>query len=85
MAPIKEAVATYMMRASEKLRAQKSLCRKVRVCIRTGMFNPEEAKYTDGVVVEFSRSITLLKRFCLSFSLLKTINVLGWCINLRRP
>jgi len=50
--PIREAVATYMMRASEKLRAQKSLCKKVRVCIRTGMFNPEEAKYANGVVVD---------------------------------
>ncbi|MCK3840529.1 MULTISPECIES: translesion error-prone DNA polymerase V subunit UmuC [Pseudomonas] len=50
--PIKEAVATYMMRASEKLRAQNSLCRKVRVCIRTGMFHPEEAKYANGVVVD---------------------------------
>lgn len=40
-----------MMRASEKLRAQGSLCKKVRVCIRTGMFNPEEAKYANGVVV----------------------------------
>lgn len=46
--PIKEAVATYMMRASEKLRSQNSLCKKVRVCIRTGMFNPEEAKYAMG-------------------------------------
>ena len=52
LAPIKEAVATYMMRASEKLRAQNSLCKKIRVSIRTGMFNPEEAKYANGVVVE---------------------------------
>ena len=52
LAPIKEAVATYMMRASEKLRAQNSLCKKVRVCIRTGMFNPEEAKYANGLVVD---------------------------------
>lgn len=52
LAPIKEAVATYMMRASEKLRAQGSLCKKVRVSIRTGMFNPEEAKYAKGVVVD---------------------------------
>ncbi|MBC3336687.1 translesion error-prone DNA polymerase V subunit UmuC [Pseudomonas proteolytica] len=50
--PIKEALATYMMRASEKLRSQGSLCKKVRVCIRTGMFNPEEAKYANGVVVD---------------------------------
>ena len=52
LAPIKEAVATYMMRASEKLRAQNSLCKKVRVSIRTGMFNPDEAKYANGVVIE---------------------------------
>lgn len=41
-----------MMRASEKLRAQNSLCKKVRVSIRTGMFNPEEAKFANGVVVD---------------------------------
>ncbi|SDQ69170.1 DNA polymerase V [Pseudomonas sp. UC 17F4] len=50
--PIKEAVATYMMRASEKLRAQGSVCKKLRVSIRTGMFNPDEAKYANGVVVD---------------------------------
>ncbi|MDY7563453.1 translesion error-prone DNA polymerase V subunit UmuC [Pseudomonas sp. AB6] len=49
---IKEAVATYMMRASEKLRAQHSLCKKIRVGIRTGMFNAEEAQYANGVVVD---------------------------------
>ena len=52
LAPIKEAVATYIMRASEKLRAQGSLCKKIRVSIRTGMFNPEEAKYANGVVID---------------------------------
>ena len=52
LAPIQEAVATYMMRASEKLRAQQSLCKKIRVSIRTGMFNPDEAKYANGVVVD---------------------------------
>ncbi|MNQ81867.1 DNA polymerase V subunit UmuC [compost metagenome] len=65
LAPIKEAVATYMMRASEKLRAQGSLCRKVRVSIRTGMFNPEEAKYANGVVVDLpypSDDVRLLTR-----------------------
>ncbi|EGH26422.1 RulB protein, partial [Pseudomonas amygdali pv. mori str. 301020] len=48
LGPIKEAVATYMMRASEKLRAQGSVCKKIRVSIRTGMFNPDEAKYANG-------------------------------------
>lgn len=41
-----------MMRASEKLRAQQSLCKKIRVFIRTGMFNPDEAKYASGMVVD---------------------------------
>jgi DNA polymerase V len=50
--PIKEAVATYTQRAAEKLRAQNSLCKKLRVSIRTGMFNPEEAKYANGALVE---------------------------------
>jgi DNA polymerase V len=50
--PIKEAVATYTQRAAEKLRAQGSMCKKVRVSIRTGMFNPEEAKYANGALVE---------------------------------
>ena len=52
VALIKEAVATYMSRAAEKLRAQQSLCKKIRVSIRTGFFNPEEAKYANGVLVE---------------------------------
>ncbi|TDV67482.1 DNA polymerase V [Pseudomonas sp. LP_7_YM] len=50
--PIKEAVATYMQRAAEKLRAQNSLCKKIRISVRTGMFNPEEAKYANGALVE---------------------------------
>jgi DNA polymerase V len=48
--PIREAVATYAARACEKLRAQNSLCKQVRVSIRTGMFNPDEAKYAKGMV-----------------------------------
>ncbi|MHB2246456.1 translesion error-prone DNA polymerase V subunit UmuC [Pseudomonas fitomaticsae] len=52
LAPIKEAVATYVMRASEKLRSQNSLCKKIRVSIRTGMFNPDEAKYANGILIE---------------------------------
>ena len=52
LAPIREAVATYAARACEKLRAQGSLCRKVRVSIRTGMFNPAEPKFAKGVICE---------------------------------
>src|SRR3989344_6959009 len=50
--PIKEAVASYAQRVSEKLRGQHSLCKKIRVGVRTGMFNPDEARYANGVVVE---------------------------------
>lgn len=41
-----------MQRAAEKLRAQNSLCKKLRVSIRTGMFSPEEANYANGALVE---------------------------------
>lgn len=51
VAPIKEAVSTYASRAAEKLRAQESLCKRIRVSIRTGMFNPDEAKCANGVLV----------------------------------
>ena len=50
--PIREAVASYATRACEKLRAQDSFCKRVRVGIRTGMFNPDEAKYSKGMVIE---------------------------------
>lgn len=50
--PIRESVATYVARACEKLRAQGSLCKRIRVSIRTGMFNPDEAKYSKGVLCE---------------------------------
>jgi DNA polymerase V len=47
-----EAVATYTARAAKKLRAQGSMCKKMRVSVRTGMFNPDEARYANGVLVE---------------------------------
>ncbi|MFC5694863.1 Y-family DNA polymerase [Pseudomonas sp. GCM10022186] len=50
--PIREAVATYTARACEKLRAQGSVCKQVRVSIRTGMFNPDEPKFAKGVSIE---------------------------------
>ncbi|MFG0851574.1 translesion error-prone DNA polymerase V subunit UmuC [Pseudomonas sp. FYR_2] len=52
LAPIKQAVASYAGRAAEKLRRQGSVCKRIRVSIRTGMFNPDEAKYAKGVLVE---------------------------------
>lgn len=52
LAPIKQAVATYTGRAAEKLRAQGSVCKRMRVAIRTGMFNPNEAHFSKGALVE---------------------------------
>lgn len=52
--PIREAVATYAARACEKLRAQGSVCKRVQVSIRTGMFNPDEPKFAKGVSMELS-------------------------------
>ncbi|MFK3772614.1 translesion error-prone DNA polymerase V subunit UmuC [Pseudomonas sp. NPDC089406] len=52
LAPIRQAVATYTARAAEKLRAQGSLCRRLRVSIRTGLFNPDEAQHAQGALVQ---------------------------------
>jgi len=52
LAPIQEAVTSYAIRAAEKLRKQESLCRQVRVSLRTGMFNPTEAKYANGILCQ---------------------------------
>ena len=52
LAPIREAVATYAARACEKLRSQGSVCKRVRVSIRTRMFNPDEPKFAKGLLCE---------------------------------
>ena len=52
LTPIQEAAATYASRACEKLRAQGSLCKRVRVSLRTGMFNPNEPRYSNGCIIE---------------------------------
>ncbi|WP_331831857.1 translesion error-prone DNA polymerase V subunit UmuC [Pseudomonas sp. LH21] len=52
LAPIKQAVATYTARAAEKLRTQGSVCKRMRVSIRTGMFNPNEPRLAKGALVD---------------------------------
>ncbi|KXG81690.1 translesion error-prone DNA polymerase V subunit UmuC [Pseudomonas mosselii] len=52
LAPIKQAVATYTGRAAEKLRAQGSVCKRMRVSIRTGMFNLNELHFAKGALVD---------------------------------
>lgn len=45
---IKEAVTICTQGAAEKLHVEDSLCRKIRVTIRTGTYSPEEAKDANG-------------------------------------
>lgn len=60
--PIRQAVATYTGRAAEKLRRQGSLCRQLRVSIRTGMFNTGERHHAQGALVQlpYATNDTLL-------------------------
>ena len=62
LAPVKQAVDSYVGRAAEKLRAQGSVCKRMRISIRTGMFNPDEAHHAQGAQVElpYPTSDTLL-------------------------
>lgn len=48
--PILEAVTAYATRAAKKLRQQKSVCKQLRISLRTGLFNPDEAKYANGIL-----------------------------------
>ena len=50
-ADLEEAVASYIAKAAEKLRAQDSLARGVQVYIRTNVFKPEVPQYQKGVTV----------------------------------
>src|SRR5574343_1599435 len=50
-AELEEAVATYIARAAEKLRAQDSLAGALQVYIRTNVFKPEVPQYQRSVTV----------------------------------
>lgn len=49
---LEEAVATYMMRASEKLRLQRSVCSRVTVFIKTNRFRPDNPQYSTAQTQE---------------------------------
>lgn len=49
IAPIREAVAAYVTKAAEKLRAQQSLAGQLQVAIRTGMHNPNQPRYANAI------------------------------------
>jgi len=50
-ADLEEAVASYIAKAAEKLRAQQSLAGAVQVYIRTNVFKPEVPQYQKGITV----------------------------------
>ena len=48
---LEEAVSTYITRASEKLRAQRSVCSAVHVFVQTNRFRQQDPQYSNGVTV----------------------------------
>lgn len=47
---LRESVASYTVRAAEKLRAEQQVCKMLSVSIRTGLFNPTEPIYSNSAV-----------------------------------
>lgn len=43
-----EAISSYVARAAEKLRYEKQQCRLISVYVRTGLFNPNEPRYSNS-------------------------------------
>jgi DNA polymerase V len=48
---LREAVATYMTRATEKLRAQRSIATSLQVFICTNRFKPEVPQYSNSLMI----------------------------------
>jgi len=55
-AELEEAVASYIGRAAEKLRAQEALAGALQVYIRTNIFKPEAPQYQKGLTVPLSEA-----------------------------
>lgn len=51
LAPIREALATYVTRAAEKLRSQQSLCGAIQVGLQTQVQNPHQPRYANALSV----------------------------------
>lgn len=49
--PIREALATYVARAAEKLRSQQSVCGAIQVGLQTQVHNPELPRYSNSLSV----------------------------------
>jgi DNA polymerase V len=46
-----ESISTYIARAAEKLRSQKSICGAVHVFIQTNPFRKEDMQYSNGITI----------------------------------
>ncbi|RZM11363.1 MAG: DUF4113 domain-containing protein, partial [Pedobacter sp.] len=55
LAPLEEALACYVANASQKLRAQKSVCARFMVYAQTSQFVVEKDRYTKDIVVKLSQ------------------------------
>ena len=53
---LREAVAAYVSRAAEKLRAQASVCAAVHVFVMSNRFRPEEPQYSAGLTVPMAEA-----------------------------
>lgn len=51
LAELEEAVSTYIARAGEKLRAQRSVCGAVHVFVQTNPFRQQDPQYSNGLTV----------------------------------
>lgn len=55
MEELSEAVSVYVSRASEKLRAQGSVCGAIHVFVQTNRFRERDSQYSNGVTIPFTQ------------------------------
>jgi DNA polymerase V len=53
---LREAVASYLLRAAEKMRAQESICCAVHVFIETNRFRVNDPQYANGVTIPLTEA-----------------------------
>lgn len=51
LAEVEEAISTYIARAGEKLRSQRSVCGAVHVFVQTNPFRQQDPQYSNGLTV----------------------------------
>lgn len=59
---LREAVSTYVTRAAEKLRVDRSLCCAVHVFIETNRFRQQDKQYNNGIVIPLTEASSDTRR-----------------------